>query len=296
MKTKLNEILSTEILLPTEIAGESTMQQRKLLPQWLISGILTKVHSWKRYNNLQSYCIFIGYPRSGHSLIGSIIDAHENATIAHELDVLQFINQPLSFNKYQLFELISKNANEFAKKGRYWSNYSYHVPNSSQGRSDKLLLIGDKKGGITTKHLIHNPQLLDDLQKTIELPLKIIHVIRNPFDNIATISIRTGISIEEATKQYQESAITNQEVIDSNLHVLNVYHEDIISNPKQVINEIFTYFGLPTHQALVKNIADIIYSSPHQSRREINWNTKQKKTINDMIDKISFLERYTFNT
>ena len=32
----------------------------------------------------------------------------------------------------------------------------------------------------------HGFQVLDEIQKVIEVPLKFIHVIRNPFDNIAT--------------------------------------------------------------------------------------------------------------
>ena len=32
----------------------------------------------------------------------------------------------------------------------------------------------------------HGFQVLDEIQKLIKIPLKFIHVIRNPFDNIAT--------------------------------------------------------------------------------------------------------------
>ena len=35
--------------------------------------------------------MFIGYPRSGHSLIGSLLDVHPNAIVAHELDALKFV-------------------------------------------------------------------------------------------------------------------------------------------------------------------------------------------------------------
>ena len=35
-------------------------------------------------------------------------------------------------------------------------------------------------------------QHLQELQKTVMAPVKLIHVIRNPFDNIATICIKSG--------------------------------------------------------------------------------------------------------
>lgn len=53
-------------------------------------------------------------------------------------------------------------------------------------------VIGDKKGGPTTSMLGKARGLLDlqELQKTVAVPIRLIHVIRNPFDNIATICLR----------------------------------------------------------------------------------------------------------
>ena len=28
------------------------------------------------FDDLKTYCMFLGYPRSGHSLIGALLDAH----------------------------------------------------------------------------------------------------------------------------------------------------------------------------------------------------------------------------
>jgi hypothetical protein len=37
------------------------------------------------FSNVRTFILFVGYPRSGHSLIGSIMDAHPNIIIAHEV-------------------------------------------------------------------------------------------------------------------------------------------------------------------------------------------------------------------
>jgi hypothetical protein len=37
------------------------------------------------FSNVRTFILFVGYPRSGHSLIGSIMDAHPNVIIAHEV-------------------------------------------------------------------------------------------------------------------------------------------------------------------------------------------------------------------
>ena len=53
-------------------------------------------------------------------------------------------------------------------------------------------VIGDKKASVTTARLHHEKGLHDlrKLEKVLGIPIKLINVIRNPFDNIATICRR----------------------------------------------------------------------------------------------------------
>ena len=51
-------------------------------------------------------------------------------------------------------------------------------------------VIGDRKGQDTALALIDKMSLLDEIREVIQVPIKLIHVIRNPFDNIATMMLR----------------------------------------------------------------------------------------------------------
>lgn len=51
-------------------------------------------------------------------------------------------------------------------------------------------MIGDKKGGRTTQLLELNKETLLNISRTVKLPIKMIHMVRNPFDNIATMVLR----------------------------------------------------------------------------------------------------------
>ena len=44
--------------------------------------------------------MFIGYPRSGHTLVATFLDAHQDAIIGHELDALKYIEA--NFSKEQI--------------------------------------------------------------------------------------------------------------------------------------------------------------------------------------------------
>ena len=53
-------------------------------------------------------------------------------------------------------------------------------------------VIGDKKGSGTAKALmdVNQTRVLEEINQVIQVPIKFIHVTRNPFDNISTMMLR----------------------------------------------------------------------------------------------------------
>lgn len=92
---------------------------------------------------LRTFLFFIGYPRSGHSLIGSIIDAHPQAIVAHEYDVIgkwPQLNSSRNGQHRQLLYQLYNNSRYHAVSGKRAPSasssnvYTYHVPNEWQGK------------------------------------------------------------------------------------------------------------------------------------------------------------------
>ena len=148
--------------------------------------------------SVEAFCIFIGYPRSGHSLLGSLLDAHPEMVIAHELDVLTFV--AAGWPRRALYSRILNHDATFTESGRQWFGYDYRVPGQWQGRVSKLRVIGDKKGGKTTERLGARPDLLERLRRTVEVPVRLVHVVRSPYDNITTMARRSGQTLEQAAR------------------------------------------------------------------------------------------------
>lgn len=141
------------------------------------------------YGDIEKYCMFIGYPRSGHSLVGSLLDAHQNMIIAHELDALKYLDS--GFSRKQLYQQILENSIKFNETDREWTGYSYWVPNQWHGRFSELKIIGDKKGSRSVLRFMRNPGILQKLRDEIEIDIKFIHVTRNPFDNISRMFLKS---------------------------------------------------------------------------------------------------------
>ena len=137
------------------------------------------------FKDIETYCMFIGYPASGHSLIGALLDANTNIIIANELGELKYILAKYSQNK--IFYLLLKKSQFYAKHKKVRGGYLNIVPGQWQGKFEKLRVIGDKHGEGVTLRLQKRPWLLSHLRKTVRVKLKFIHVIRNPYDSISTI-------------------------------------------------------------------------------------------------------------
>ena len=72
-----------------------------------------------------------------------------------------------------------------------------------------MKVIGDKKGGHTSEMLTDPSKMsiLEEINQVVQVPMKFIHVTRNPFDNIATMMLRTigkrnAVREEEAKVSY----------------------------------------------------------------------------------------------
>ena len=68
--------------------------------------------------------------------------------------------------------------------------------------------MGDKKGDRTTRQLM-SPESMNaslEIQRALKIPIKYVHVIRNPHDNIATMLIR---ALDKRTDSRQGVKVTN---------------------------------------------------------------------------------------
>jgi len=247
------------------------------------------------FSKVKNLCLFIGYPRSGHSLISSLIDAHPNALIGHRTDALQFFekNEELHNVFYRLF----RNSQRFAKKGRKLTRYQYYVPGQWQGKCQELHVIGDQEGRMTTERLEANPDLLSDLMGIQNLFVKFILVIRNPFDNISSWSIRTKRSLEFTSRRYLALCRTVRNIreqLDAE-HLIEIHHEAFLNDPEIHLRQLCQYLGLETDCSYLNDCKSIVYQQPRQSRYQLEWSEEHIKYVEKEIKEFDFLQEYSFN-
>lgn len=252
------------------------------------------------FRNVDQFCIFAGYPRSGHSLVGALMDAHPEMIIAHELDVLDKLIRGFSFR--HIYAMILENSRHYARTGRTWSGYSYSVKGQWQGKFSKLRVIGDKKGGRTTVLLSQQFDLIEKLRHEIPVPVKIIHVVRNPFDNIVTRARKGNDLRKEITtegirnnihRHFEQAAINYRVINESGCQVLTIRHEDLISKPQSVLIEICDFLGLEAPVGWLEACSGIVFEKPHKTRQLYDYPQEMIDEIHEKILLYPFFEGYS---
>lgn len=256
---------------------------------------------WKNrqlWQDINSYCLFLGYPRSGHSLIGALLNAHPNIVIAHELGDLKYAY--LGFKRWQLYYLLMKKAALSAEKDRKLGGYNYHVPNQWQGKFTDIKVIGDKQGEGTTLRIQSNSGSLQRLRETINVPLKFIHIMRNPYDNIATMSKKTPKLDYDLLKSIDHyfflcDAISTFKETSEYDEIYELKHELFLENTQFYLKEICNFLGVETTEDYLDACSKIVYRSPNKSRYSVNWTPELINKVQNKINQYSFLSGYTYD-
>ncbi|MCG3221478.1 MAG: sulfotransferase [Candidatus Heimdallarchaeota archaeon] len=239
--------------------------------------------------------MFIGYPRSGHSIFGSMLDAHPNIIIAHEQNILLYLKA--GFSKDQIFSLILKNSRDFTKAGRQWEEYKYEIPNQWQGDFDQLKLIGDKKGGVSSLMILNDPTLIEKLLKRIKKELVFVHVIRNPYDNITTMSKKHKVELKSSIKSYFRRAEAVKIIKERypEIPMLDVEHEELISNPKAELERICKFLGIDYSEDYLESCSSIVMKKPSKTRFKAEWTDDDKESVKQQLADYDYLAKYSFD-
>jgi hypothetical protein len=254
-------------------------------------------HLSRDFTKVQAYCMFVCHARSGHSLFGSLLDAHPNMIVAHEFNTLEFVRRGL--NRDQLFFGLLQQSRQFTESGRTWNRYVYKVPDQWHGRYDKLRVIGDKMGSVSAAALARDGQLLPRLRKIAQAPVKIFRVIRNPFDNIATLSLYHYRENLDATIEryfFLCAAIKKIQRNHPPQDWLDIRHEDLIAQPRKILRASCGFLGVTAHRHYLDCCASIVFESPRRRRRSITWSPAQRRKVENKIRQYDHLAGYSFDS
>ena len=245
---------------------------------------------------VERYCFFLGFPRSGTSLVGQLLNAHRHMVISHESDALRLL-ETRGLTQAELFGMILENDRAFVRRGPEGGGYDFLVPGQWQGTTERLRVIGDKKAGATATRLGRSPELMDRLREVVGVPIRIVSLVRNPFDNISTLASRGETSLEESADRYfrlaGDIAATSARARDGELH--RVRFEDFVSDARSELARLCAFLEVDAPDDYLDACSSIVFDSPRRTRTGAPWTPDLVADVQRRIEAVDFLAGYTYD-
>jgi hypothetical protein len=249
------------------------------------------------FANVRTFCFFIGHNKSGTSLLGGLLDAHPRIVLSDEADALRYVEA--SLGREQLFHILLRSSRTEARKGRVTARrlepYSYFVPGQSQGLSARPVVVGDSTSGTSTRRLGRRPELLDRL-RGLGTDVKVIQVIRNPFDPIAAMARRSRRSLDDVIPRYFDACDTLQRIRRQvpDIDLFPVRYESVVADPASALRRACAFVGVEASLTYLAACAAIIRPHPDRYRERIVWSPSQIETVERRTAGFDFLAGYSY--
>lgn len=246
--------------------------------------------------DLERFCFFLGYARSGSTLVGALLNAHPEIVIANELDVLRYVEMGTSRN--QIFSLLLQRDRDFAVFGYQWTGYDYKVPGQFQGTFERLRVMGDKRAGRSTHRLGEHPDLLDALRRTVGVPVRVIHVVRNPYDTITTMAWNSKRTLAPVVARYQRmsAAVDAARSCLDPEELLDIRYESFVEHPEEQLSELCRFLGVTTPFEYLRACASLVEPTSSRSRDRLPWSAGERREVESLIGRRPVLAGYEFDS
>jgi hypothetical protein len=270
--------------------------------------------AWRRraaFSDVERFCFFIGYPRSGHSLVGSLLNAHPEVLIAHELDAMGYFEH--RFRRTQVYGLLLERDEVFAGLGRRWTGYDYVVPGQFQGRWTRLRVIGDKRGRGSTFRLGRKPALLARVRRTVGVPIRAIHITRNPYDNIATMARyaaaeHRGVAVKDVpvAARFVKGSIDRYTELCGWMaaararfgpgELYETAYERFVERPAEVLGELCRFVEVEPEPSYIEASAGIVWPEVRRKRDTVGWTDEDRRRVEELIATYPLLQGYAWDS
>ena len=159
-------------------------------------GAFEALRHRRRLAGIQSIVHFAGFPRSGHSLIGSIIDAHPNARIAHELVAIGLLEAGLPLvaalealqeqTEDPVFQIVIRDVRLDVSGGTAFSDAVRKFPNAFPNLFVSMVEAGEASGGLASIL----GKVAGYFEQSVKLTKKVKGAMTYP---VAVITLATGL-------------------------------------------------------------------------------------------------------
>jgi Sulfotransferase family len=136
------------------------------------------------------------------------------------------------------------------------------------------------------------------LSDIIDTDIKLIQVVRNPYDNISTMfNIRRhDQSLRSVIEDYLSLCATNSKIRErvGRDRVFDLRHEALVEVPEKLLGDLCGFLGLERKEDYLEDCASLMFDSPRKTRYDVEWDADTIAAVREGIDRHEFLRGYFY--
>ena len=239
---------------------------------------------------MEKWVTFVGHGRSGHTIVSAVLDSHPNARISEE----------------------QKYVSKWWMEGWKRKQIIRHLLPSGQGKERKLkqlpgsgawkdgeherLVMGDK-WGLDGVSLVRkegaSADVLEQFADHMGMELKIIHTIRDPYDNISAWldSPKYKRMFGEGNQLYAKSIRMYTRFYGAADQILSRHdhftwrNDEFCADPRKVVTGLAEYLEIPVVEPWLTNAANSAFKRPNKRSEKVEWPEKWVKNVDQRLIK-----------
>jgi hypothetical protein len=139
--------------------------------------------------------------------------------------------------------------------------------------------------------------LLDRIRRVVRVPLRVIHVTRNPFDNIATEARRHKMSLTEATEWYEQICLAIETVRPrlAPEELVDIRYEDFVGQTTPELAGLCRFLDVEAESAYLEACSGIVWASTKRTRDSVAWSPAERSGVERLVERYDVLSSYSFD-
>lgn len=246
------------------------------------------------FDTLRYYVIFMRYKRSGSALLVNLIDAHPNAIFVRNEELYA------KFDKWsepeQLYDHLYASAKCY--QNRTFSANGYRYPIEGVGTVTTPLVIGHKSSTRRYIPVAESSEKLEEFQKAVNLPLKFLHLVRSPWDQVNARwqqkeFRRISAPLDELIEHVAEQTAANHKMRAQagRTDYYQVHYEDLKAHPVTTMAAVCHFLGLPVISKHLEACGGLVNQTPE--KKATTWTKESEAKVTALCDKYpEFYGRY----
>ena len=141
--------------------------------------------------------------------------------------------------------------------------------------------------------MIQNQYSMEELEYFVGVPIHLVHVIRNPFDNIKSLLKmkygEIGCNLEDVTKYYFDKFDYIVNELGKKFPITHISIDKLCNNSQYEIKRMVNDIGLDTREDYISDCSDLVFDKPKSQDFREEYRKSTVEYINSRMKEIEYL-------